>query len=210
MMNGFTIGGTHTSELGFCIAGKSLSAPKKKEARVTIPFMNGSYDFSKVYGRSFFEDRELGYTFDLIADNPTDLESQITRLTEFVAYVHEEDIYDDDILQFHYHGSYSDMDIDRDDTGLSAQVEVQFKIYPFRIANEVHSERVEEGTTVITNDGYPTRITVVPDTTMTIQVGSLNQTFNSKTISDMLLETGDNRVVVANGGGYIEWNEERI
>lgn len=208
---GFSVEGIHTLlDLGFCISNRSLSAPVKKTVRKTIPFMSGSYDFSHIYGKAFFEDRELTYTFDLISDNPCELEAAITKLTEFVSFVHEASIYDDDLPYYHYRGSYRSSEVERDEFGLSAVVTIIFDVYPFRISNDLCEVRVEVGDNIITNKGFAARMTVVPDKTMTILVGSLSQTFKGEAVADIALEHGDNIITVTNGGGVVKWSEERI
>lgn len=210
MDGGFSVNGTHTLDLGFCISNRSLSPPVKKSVRKTIPFMSGSYDFSEIYGKPFYEDRELAYSFDLISDWPADLERQISTLTEFVAGMHEVDIHDDDTRYYHFRGSFSSCEVERDEFGLSAEVTVKFSVYPFRIADDPCEARIEVGENIVLNNGYSTRMTVVPDGTVTIAIGSLRQTFNGETVSDIALERGENTLTVTNGGGLIRWNEERI
>lgn len=208
---GFSVDGIHTlHDLGFCISSRSLSAPIKKSVRKTIPFMSGSYDFSQIYGKTFYEDRELGYVFDLISDSPSELELEITKINEFVSLVHEANIYDDDLPYYHFRGSFRTCEVERDEFGLSASVTVVFDVYPFRISNDLCEVRVEVGDNIITNKGFAARMTVVPDKTMTILVGSLRQTFSGEAVADIALEHGDNTITVTNGGGVIKWSEERI
>lgn len=211
MIGGFSVGGIHTLyDLGFCISNRSLSAPKKKTVRKTIPYMSGSYDFSNLYGKEFFEDRELVYSFDFISDDPRDLEKQITRITEFASPIHEADIYDDDLPHYHFRGSCASCEPERDEYGLSATVKVAFAVYPFRISNDPCEARLEIGDNVVTNNGFSARMTVIPDNTITIAVGALKQTFNGEAVADIALEHGDNTITVTGGGGVVRWSEERI
>lgn len=207
-LGGFTIDGTHISrDLGFAISGRELSAPVLKSARKTVPFTNGSYDFSMVYGQLFYEDRELTYSFDVIGC-PKEVEAEVARLLGFLSSVHEADIHDDDRPYYHFRGSYGEAEVEWDESGEAATVTVTFLVYPFLISDDVCEKRVEVGDNVIENHGQPTRITVVPDGTMTIQIGALKQTFNGETVADIALGHGENTVKVTGGGGVLKWNEE--
>lgn len=208
---GFTVNNSHSFyDMGFTLAERMLSAPVKKSARVSIPFSSKSYDFSDVYGKLFFEDRQLTYVFDLIALTPVDLELEVTKLTEFVSFVQENDIYDDDTPYYHFTGSFSSLEIERDESGLGATATVVFNVYPFKVSNDECEARLEVGENIVTNNGYTARITVVPDSTMTIVIGSLKQTFNGETQADIALERGENTITVSSGGGVIRWREERF
>ena len=209
-LGGFTIDGTHISrDLGFAISGRELSAPVLKSARKTVPFTNGSYDFSMIYGQLFYEDRELAYSFDVVGC-PKEVEAEVARLLGYLASVHEADIHDDDCPHYHFRGSYSEAEVEWDESGEAATVTATFAVYPFRIADDACERRVEVGDNVVENHGQPARITVVPDGTMTIQIGALKQTFSGETVADIALGHGENVVKVTGGGGVIRWNEEVV
>ena len=82
------------------------------------------------------------------------------------------------------------------------------KYYISTFSNATPPSRVEVGDNVIENHGQPARITVVPDGTMTIQIGALKQTFSGETVADIALGHGENVVKVTGGGGVLRWNEE--
>ena len=48
---------------------KEHKAPSKNKIYETVPFMNGSYDFSNIYGGNTYSDRELTYSFLVEVDN---------------------------------------------------------------------------------------------------------------------------------------------
>ena len=210
MTGGFSVEGVHTRDFGLCLNSKELTAPVKKASRVSIPFMHGTYDFSDIYGDVYFEDRELTYLFDVLGDSPADVESTVSAVSDWAAMITNADILDDDIPFWHYRGSCTEIGVERDESGLMAQLEIKMTIYPFKIADDPCRIRVEIGDNVVANRGHRAQMTVVPDQTMTIQIGSLKQTFSSETVADIALEHGDNVVTVSSGGGSIEWREEMI
>lgn len=209
--DGFSVGGVHVcADLGFCVSSRALSAPAVKSVRKTIPFMDGSYDFSAVYGRLYYDDRELTYAFDVVGDCPREVERRASELVEFLASIHESDIHDDDSPYYHFRGSTTSIESEWDESGLGVSVTATMTVYPFRIADDECEARVDVGDNVIKNEGFPARITVVPDSTMTIQIGALKQTFSGEAVADIALDRGDNTVTVTSGGGYVRWREERM
>ena len=53
------------NDFGLKILSKNISNPKKRKIKETVPFMNGAYDFSLLYGEQTYDERELRYTFSL-------------------------------------------------------------------------------------------------------------------------------------------------
>ena len=138
------------------------------------------------------------------------MERQVTGLREFCAFTFDADIYDDDAPYFHYHGSFSEMEESPDEYGLSSEVTVSFAVDPYKVSNDWCEQPVNAGVNTVRNDGAWARLTVVPSGTVTIQTGSLNQTFSGETLSDIPLEHGDNRITVTGGSAVLKWRERRL
>ena len=210
-MSGFMVNYTHTErDLGLCCASRSISPPAMKSARKSLPYMDGQLDFSYVDGRPYFENRTLKFTFDLIADEPEELERQLCGLRELCAYVADADIYDDDAPGYHYRGSFDSMDEDEDDTGLSAEVAVSFTVEPYRIANEQSEAALAVGDNVVRNEGAWCRPSIAPNGTVTLQVGTVKQTYTGAAQCDIALERGENTVKVTGGTATLKWRERRL
>lgn len=210
MTGGIEVNGTHTArDLGFCLRGKTLTPPAKKSARVTVPYMHGSYDFSDAMGDIYYQDREIAYLFDIIGD-PRYVEMRISELIDWASLINDDDISDDDRPYYHYRGSFTGSEVEIDESGEMATVTLTFTCYPFAIADDPCRERMEIGDNLVINRGHDTTLTVIPDGTMTIQIGSLKQTFSAEDVADFALKHGENTVTVTNGGGYIQWYEEVI
>ena len=206
---GFSVGGVHVAgDLGFQVASRSLTPPAPKSVRKSIPFTDGSYDFSAAYGRVFFDDRELSYTFHVLEDGAPAAEAEVSRLIMFLSGVHDSDIHDDDSPFHHFRGSYAGSEVEWDEDGCAATVTATFAVHPWRISDDWCEARLEVGDNVVDNRGMPARITVVPDGTMTIQIGALKQTFTGETRADIALPSGESTVKVTAGGGIIRWREE--
>lgn len=69
-LRGFTFNGVHNSEMGVFMHSRSIQPPSKRKIKETVPFMNGSYDFSTIgsNGEIIYEERdisiELGFDND--------------------------------------------------------------------------------------------------------------------------------------------------
>lgn len=62
---GFSIHGQSSLDFNLLLTNYSFPTPELREIRETIPFMDGSYDFSFLYGNQNYDDRTV--TFELIA-----------------------------------------------------------------------------------------------------------------------------------------------
>ena len=211
MTFGISADGFHSAyDFGIEYATSSIGMPAKKLARESVPFTNGSYDFSKVYGELFYDDRTLAYSFELLADSPEELHGDVARLVSWLSSIHDSEIRDDQIPHYHFVGSCSACDVEYDDDLLKAVVTASFEAYPFRIADGRSEAVLFVGDNTVRNSGMSARITVIPDGTVTIALGPLRQTFSGETVANIYLAHGDNVVTVSGGSARIKWQEEII
>lgn len=121
-------------DFGVCIATRKISQPKKKTIKESVPFSNVTYDFSKIDGEIYWEERTLTYTFDIAEFTTEEMEDVKGKLLDWLLNVHDADIYDPYIPDYHFHGSY-DSDSWDEDFG-SGTLNVSFTVYPYKISNE--------------------------------------------------------------------------
>ena len=211
-MSGFEIDGTHTlRDLGLCCSNRVLTPPVKKTVRKSIPYSDGELDFSMLGGRAFFEARTLSFSFDILADTPEELECEVSRLREFVSFVHDAEIYDDDVPYYHFHGSFDAMEEEPDEYGLSSAVTVSLRVNPYKESNELAEQPVKTGYNIVRNDGMWTRPVIVATGSVTVQVGTLKQTYPAgETVMDIPLEHGDNVIQIESGNAIVKWRERRL
>ena len=137
MTDGIRIKDRHSyRDFGLYIKTRNIGLPEKKSIRQTVPFMNGYYDFTALNGAPAWNERIIEYSFDVIGNTPQELEREVTRFLDWVCNVHDEDIFDDTLTRFHWHGSYESCDVSYDDSGEQAEIKVSFVVHPFKIANE--------------------------------------------------------------------------
>ena len=121
----------------FCASLKQriIHAPKKKSIKETVPFSNRTYDFSAINGEVYWEERQLDYIFEIIADSPEELERKKAFFSSWVMNVMNESIFDPFEPGFHYLGTFEDIDYDDDESIEKSTITVVFMAYPYKIAN---------------------------------------------------------------------------
>lgn len=136
MLDQIIIGGKGSyTDFSASLAGRRIGKPKKKSIKETVPFSNNTYDFSKIDGELYWEEREIEYIFEITADSPEELEELKLAFSGWVMNVFEEDIHDPYIFGYHFKGTYEDMDPE-DDEGLDkTTLTVKFTAYPYMIAD---------------------------------------------------------------------------
>ena len=115
---------------------KPPNPPKKKSIKEKVPFSNVTHDFSAINGEIYWEERELEYTFEILADTPEELERLRMAFTNWVNGVTSQDIFDPYIPDYHFNGTCENVDYKDDESLFKTTVTVKFLAYPYQIANE--------------------------------------------------------------------------
>lgn len=117
------------------MASRKIGNPKKKSITATVPYSNVTYDFSKINGELYWEQRSLEYVFEIIASTPEKLEELKSDFSSWVMNVLNEEIHDPFIPEYHFVGTFDDIDFADEETLDKTTVTVKFKAYPYKIAN---------------------------------------------------------------------------
>lgn len=130
-------------DYGASIARRFIGMPTKKSIKETVPFSNVTYDFSAINGEVFWNERELEYTFEMMASTPEELEEMKMHFSNWVMDVFEEEIHDPFIPEYHFIGTYDDMKFE-DEEGLDkTTVAVTFTAQPLKVSNSPRMYRCE-------------------------------------------------------------------
>lgn len=193
-------------DFGLYLKSRSVSLPEKKSIRETVPYFNGYYDFSALNGSPAWDARTVSYSFDVVGDDPVDLENQTVKILDWLCNVHEEPIFDDAMPLHHWKGSYESCSLAWDEGGDHVEIAVTFICYPFRIAREITEYELQPGKEYIINN---LGMSVTPIVTSTkgaaIQIGSYvnsipaGEPFKLK----INLERGENTVMVTGDSNVI-------
>lgn len=193
-------------DFGASLAERAISTPTKKEIKETVPFSNLTYDFSKINGELYWEERELTYVFEIFGDDPADLEYKKTAFSNWIMNVMYENIYDPYEPDFHYVGTFSGMDFEDDESIEKTTATVVFMAYPYKIANDptnyVVTVPAGEAKTVIVanNSGHRMTPTVTVDHAITIIKDGAEYVFPAGASSDPIfsLEMGKTALYIDN------------
>ena len=134
MALGIIKGNKHSfKDFNLTIAEKSIGNPKKNKIKETVPYMNGSYDFSLLYGEQTYEERELSYTFNVIGHSKISLNILKIQILEWLNEGSQEPLYDDAIPGFYFLAECTGIDYDESFYNY-AQLTASFTAYPFKIS----------------------------------------------------------------------------
>lgn len=182
-------------DFDLCISKKTVSLPKKKSIKETVPFSNKIYDFSKIDGEIYFEEREVSITFDIIDFNPIDFEKQKSKIVNWLMNIHDSDIYLDYYPGFHFHGSYDDNSWSEDfDNG---ELTVKFKVYPYLVSNDykifdIETEaNIERTFEIVNNSSHPIAPVIITDSSIKIEYNNYIYELQEGTYQDKETQNDD-------------------
>lgn len=121
------------NDFGIKILSRSISIPSKRKIKDTVPFMNGSYDFSLLYGEQTYDEREITYTFSLPKKDKVKLNMLKVKIIEWLYDGIQSKLYDDQIPGFYFLVECTGIDYDESFYNY-AQLTVSFTAYPFKIS----------------------------------------------------------------------------
>lgn len=209
---GIWVGAVHSViDYGMCYADRRITSPQKRVLKRSIPYRNGSIDFTALDGEAYYDERTITYLFEVVGNSPMDVSKQVDDFVQWLSEITDADIHDDEMPVWHWHGGCDEVDVDYEDgTGLKATITATFTVYPFRIADEYSSAQITVGENEVYNEGRKARITVIPSGTVTIKIGPVRQTFMGETEADIYLPHGYSTVEVSGGSAEIRWHEEMM
>lgn len=195
--DGILVGGKHSFEdFGLVINSREIGYPEKKSIRKTVPFMNGFYDYSKLYGDPAWGERVISYTFDVIGFTVEEMEEERTRVVNWLCNIHDEDIFDDAFPDYHFHGSFDS--ISPAEEGEQATMTFSFVCYPFMIANVETARQIDaDGTLQLVNNGMPVMLKAVTSGPVTVKKDGVSYSVPAGEHNVLKLEKGQNMVEVA-------------
>ena len=119
---------------------RKIETPIKEK----IPYMNGYYDFSKLYGSDFYEERKLTYTFRLKGRDIRDINNKYTTVANWLTEGNKEPLFDD-LFSGYYFLAECEGNIDFKELNINkkyATIEVEFIAYPFKISEKNEGENL--------------------------------------------------------------------
>lgn len=195
--DGIRIGSKHSFEdFGLVLNNREIGYPEKISIRKTVPFMNGFYDYTKLYGAPAWGPREITYTFDVIGFTVEEMEAERVPVVNWLCNVHDEDIFDDAFPDYHFRGSFDSISSSED--GEQATLAFTFICYPFMIRNVPESHILtKDGALSLVNNGQPTMLKVATAGAMTVSRGGADYGVPVGEYEVLTLENGVNDLSVS-------------
>lgn len=133
MFNGIYYKDKHSyKDYGLTIKEKNISFPTKNKVKETVPYMNGSYDFSNLYGEQTYQERTLKYTFNLIARNKEELNIKKIKVVDWLLNSYKTQLKDDQMKGYYFLAECEDIDLK--ESSRFAEITATFVAYPFKIS----------------------------------------------------------------------------
>lgn len=226
-MYGITFNGRHSfNDMGYKIlSNREIKSPSKIKVKKSVPYMNGSYDFSNLYGGNCFTDRVLEYTFLLKATSNKNLEAVRMDCENWLMGTNEQTKLIDDNMDLYYYLAECE-NIEFEDMGLTGKLTATFNAYPFRlygwvegndlwdrfnfeldISQEVKFDIEESKDIVLYNQGAThVKPTIIASSDMEIVKDDVTYSVEKGTTNDwqFVLGVGENHLTVK-GTGTIEF-----
>ena len=182
---------------------RKIGSPKKKVVKDTVPFSNVTYDFSKIDGELYWEERTLEYIFEIDAMTPEELEEKKTDFKLWIMNVFEEELFDPFIEDYHFIATFDDIDFD-DSEIEKTTITVTFSAYPFMIANSksvfefVLPTETEEEVSIENKSGHKITPTLIASVPVSFRHGNTTYSLNAGETSDVYfgLDVGQNTLVI--------------
>lgn len=133
---------------------RNIGIPNIKTIKETVPYMNGSYDFTLLNGEPNYEEREISYTFDIVGITIVEMEEIKQKVLNWAMNIQNTEIYDEYISNYYFKGSYSSSSWTED--GSAGELTLNFKVYPFMIAKNLKKYNItieETSEVIIKNNG---------------------------------------------------------
>jgi hypothetical protein len=193
---GITVDGKHSfADFGLNISSRKIDLPPKNSIRKTIPYMSGFYDFTTLNGVVTFGERTISYTFDIIGATVQEMDRKRTEVVNWFCNMHDVDIYDDTIPDYHFYGSFDS--VSQNEDGEKTELTITFVCYPFMIANEpVQMLFNEARTDTVIYEGQP--VSIYGKGKATLKMDGSTITLNSAEMIDtgLVLTAGEKQIEV--------------
>lgn len=134
-----TWNGKHSyNDFGLTIKTPSGDIPKIKDVKVSVPYMNGDYDFTFANGEPAYSARVIKIVFNIEGEDPEDLYRQRMAVCEWIMSQQGGNLYFDSIPGWHYKDVTARITDYNDRVRRTvARITAEFTCYPLLISNRI-------------------------------------------------------------------------
>lgn len=133
-MFGITFRGKHSyRDFNLRVKSREINPPSKIKIKDSVPFMQGAYDFSGLYGDQTYEERIIRYTFDISEKDGIRLNVIKMQVMDWLLNSYKERLEDDFIPGYHFMAECENVSIK--ERSPIIEITATFIVYPFMIGN---------------------------------------------------------------------------
>lgn len=212
MNPGISVEGYHSlDDFGWRLTDRNETPPKLRQTKVTVPYSNGSLDYTGVYGEAFYDEKQITYTFTKTFAGVNEMMEGVREFVAWLSGIYNAEIHDSMFSEFHNTGSCSDTSWEHSKSGIMARVSATFDLYPFMRADDESTATLIVGTNYVINEGRPVRLTAEPEGSWaTLEINGEKVKVTKKQVTSLCLESGLVEIEVDGSGAVITWFEERM
>lgn len=227
MNYGFTFNGKHSiKDFGLIMEYKHILPPVKNKIKVSLPYMNGVYDFSTVAtnGADTFTQRQIDLKLDLISSGKTKEELQVlySQVLEWLLDSGRQQIIFDDDPAYYWYGEFDNSQTASwEDTWYWGYLTLSFIVDPFKKGVNLEGSDIWDTfnfltdysqvtqfnvtnslTTTLHNAGRPVMPVITTNANMVLNLNgtTYNLTNGSNTIYGLMLKNGVNNIELTGTG----------
>lgn len=155
------------------INSKEHKVPTKNKIKESIPFMNGDYDFSSLYGWTTYSNREMTYSFLVEVENEQLMNYRKITIENWLMGTNEKTkLVDEDLKGYYYMAEC--IDIDFTNYYSFGLIDVTFEAYPFKFGESYEGNELW--------DDFNFELDILQDTKFTVNGISNISIYNSSSI----------------------------
>lgn len=152
------------------IINKELSPPPKLKIKQSVPFMQGSYDFSLINGEQTYEERELIYNFHLEETSKEMLNIKKIQLLDWLMNTNGKlKLFDESIVGYYFIAECEEVKFNEKD--FHSILATKFSAYPFKISESDEGDPYWDPINFLTDTMQRLQYTVINS----LQINIINQ-----------------------------------
>lgn len=231
-MKGIKFNGKHSfTDFNLILNSKKIGTASKKKIKVSVPFMNSTYDFSTLgsNGEATYTQRGIDIKFTIISYSKAKLHTEITKIKAWLQDVSQQQLIFDDISDYYFMAEVED-GIEISEYNNIAEVTVKFIAEPFKTSVNYVGEDiwdtfnfleditqtntfnvVNTDTVTLYNNGRQTVPIINCSVNMDVIIGgaTYNLIIGDNKIYGFKLQTGYNTIII-NGTGNIKFKFKKV
>lgn len=131
---GFRYNDKHTKEFRMILRERQAPTPEEKRITEDVPYMQGVYDFSMVFGERTYYNRSLTYVFEIYERDYERRKVNEAAIKNWLLNSDYAPLYDDFDRGYYYIAKCTSVDIQDEHSAGRQIVTINFDAYPFKIS----------------------------------------------------------------------------